>query len=69
LNCWFKPTCIQVLKGHIENIQKEKVKKELEQKKVQMMVDNKLAMHINARLELEKLKVELKILLSSIVNN
>jgi hypothetical protein len=69
LNCWFKPTCIQVLKGHIEEIQKEKVKKELEQKRVQMMVDNKLAIHTNARLELEKMKVEFKILLSSIVNN
>ncbi len=57
------------LKGHIEDIQKEKVKKELEQKRVQMVVDNKLAIHTDAILELEKMKVELKILLSSIVNN
>jgi hypothetical protein len=30
---------------------------------------HKLAIHTNARLELEKMKVEFKILLSSIVNN
>jgi hypothetical protein len=34
-----------------------------------MMVDDKLAIHTNTRLELEKMKAELKILLSSIVNN
>jgi hypothetical protein len=33
------------------------------------MVDNKLAIHTNARLELERMKAKLKILLSSIVNN
>lgn len=33
------------------------------------MVDDKLAIHANARLELERMKAKLKILLSSIVNN
>jgi len=56
-------------KGTYRRDSKGKVKKELEQKRVQMIVDNKLAIHTNARLELEKMKVELKILLFSIVNN